>query len=165
MKSRRHLKLLKTSRPFWAALRPAHDSCVHPDTNPTAAPDSAIGTFGVTSIEKKGVAMLGMAIGLQLIAFTTMLGFGGVGLGLAVLGLTFFLLLLSVRIERRQTRISRARRLWTYYVINDRLGERAHAKRLIGIVDPPHRDLDRPPFVCLGNRWDRHRLPGSTEGN
>jgi len=69
--------------------------------------------------------MLNIAISLEVIASAAMFGLGGVALGLSVLGLTLLLTLLSMATEQRQLKIQRARKVWTYFAVNDRLGTRA----------------------------------------
>ena len=114
---------------------------------------------------KAAAGMLGIAVSLELIAFAAMFGLGGLSLGVAVLVLTALLLTVSVAVERRHVRQKRCRRhLWAFYIVNDRLGERGHGKRLIELGGS-RQGLLATSWLCLDAPVATNRLRQSLGNN
>lgn len=162
---RRPRLYLPKQLPLPSAVRKAHDSLFSACSRRYSdrLPDFAEAWDGLASFEQKGVAMLGMAIGLQIVAFVAMFGFGGLGLGSAVFGLAMLLLLASWAVERRQARLTRNQRLWTYYALNDRMGHKAHARR--HYRPELRKPVDSVRLVCFDTNFGGRRFRSSFGGN
>jgi hypothetical protein len=105
---------------------------------------------------QKGKGMLAVSISLEVVAFAAMFGLGGWMLGSIVLGVTVLLLVFSLLLEHRHVRQERIERVWTYFAVNDRLGERARVRHRI-TAEPiaPAVDTSRLVWIALmgARRW------------